>query len=114
MSLAPPHAVTTVSGSGRNAHTDGSAARASFQDLRGITYHDGAVYFVDGVAATLRKMDPATGDVTTVAGSAGRTGHVDGPGSRARFQSPRYMASDGAATLYISDTNGAAIRTFDT
>ena len=86
---------------------------ASFQDLRGVTYHDGAVYLLDSVAATLRKMDPVTGDVTTVAGMAGRTGHVDGPGARARFVSPRYMVSDGETTLYIADTNGAAIRTYD-
>ena len=49
-----------------------------------------------------------------MAGAPGQSRHVDGPGARARFVSPRYMVSDGVTMLYISDTNGAAIRTYNT
>jgi hypothetical protein len=41
------------------------------------------------------------------------TGLVDGFGANARFTSPRYLTSDGIGKLYISDTNGAAIRVFE-
>ena len=45
----------------------GTAAR--FDDLRGLTYYDGLVYFLDSVAGVLGSFDPVTGDVVTLAGT---------------------------------------------
>jgi hypothetical protein len=41
-------------------------------------------------------------------------GTTDGVGMNAQFVSPRYMTSDNSGVLYIADTNGFHIRTFNT
>lgn len=112
--LQAPFAVTTVAGSGNNMVTDGNGVNASFAGVRGITYYAGMLYVVDGNQAVLRSFDPQTGDVLTIAGTPGQTGSQDGTGAQARFVSPRYMTSDNSGMLYIADTNGAKIRTFNT
>jgi hypothetical protein len=114
MDIAPPHAVTTVAGSGANQARDGNGVAAAFAGLRGITYYDGMLYVLDGGNAILRSFDPVSGDVTTIAGTAGQFGQTDGFGAAARFISPRYMATDNSGVLYIADTNGYTIRTYDT
>jgi hypothetical protein len=72
------------------------------------------VWFLDANCATVRRFDPSTSDVITVAGTANMTGTVDGVGPAARFISPRYMATDNSGMLYIADTNGATIRALNT
>ncbi len=114
VSLTPPHAVTTVAGSGTQGYMDGNGAQAQFDGIRGLTYYNGFVYLVDPTAATVRRFNPATGDVVTLAGTPYMTGQTDGIGAAARFVSPRYIASDGSGMLYIADTNGNKIRTFNT
>jgi hypothetical protein len=113
MTVAAPHAVTTVAGSGMDAHTDGNGTAAAFDDIRGLTYYAGYVYLLDGTSATLRRFDPATGDVTTIAGTPYMQGVADGNGAAARFQSPRYMTSDNSGRLFIADTNGQTIRVYN-
>ncbi len=112
--VTPPHAVTTVAGSGANQVADGNGLNADFAGVRGITYYNGIVYVLDGGTAVLRSFDPSTGDVVTIAGAAGQTGQVDDYGTAARFISPRYMASDNSGMLYIADTNGNKIRSYNT
>lgn len=112
--LTPPHPVTTVAGSGTQGHVDGIGDLAQFDDLRGLTYYDGYVYLLDGAASTLRRFDPATRHVLTLAGTPYATGSTDGTGPAARFESPRYMCSDNSGLLYIADTNGHKIRIFNT
>jgi cysteine-rich repeat protein len=114
MSASPPHAVTTVAGSGVAAHVDGIGVAASFDGLRGLTYHAGFVYLLDANAATLRRFDPMTGEVLTLAGQPYVRGTTDGVGAAALFNSPRYMTSDGSGMLYVADTNGATIRSYNT
>jgi cysteine-rich repeat protein len=114
VSLAPPNAVITVAGSGVQGYADGIGVAAQLDSIRGLTYYNGFVYFVDGTAATLRSFNPATGEVLTLAGTPYVTGQVDGIGAAARFISPRYIANDGTGMLYIADTNGSKIRAFNT
>ncbi len=115
ISTSPPYTVRTIH-SGRGATTagafrDGAPGTATFGDVRGLTWYGGSLWIVDTSAAVIRRMDPTTGDVTTVAGMPFVTGPgLDGVGAAARFTSPRYVVSDGSGTIYISDTNGAAIR----
>jgi cysteine-rich repeat protein len=109
-----PFAVSTVAGSGTAGYTDGIGGAAAFDGIRGLTYYNGFVYLLDPTAATVRRFNPATGEVTTLAGTAYMTGQADGLGTAAQFMSPRYMASDGSGMLYIADTNGSKIRSYNT
>jgi cysteine-rich repeat protein len=118
MAVAPPHGVTTVAGPG--GYVDGIGAAAGFDDLRGLTYYGGYVWLLDAVAGTVRRFDPATAEVVTVAGTPYATGcppggaPVDGVGAAAVLCSPRYMASNNSGLLYIGDTNGNTIRSYNT
>jgi cysteine-rich repeat protein len=112
--LTPPFGVTTLAGSGNQAYTDGTGTAAEFEDIRGLTFYSGLIYLLDGTAYTLRQLDLVTAEVSTLAGYPHQTGQVDGFGSAARFVSPRYMASDNSGILFIADTNGNQIRTYNT
>ncbi len=115
VAVAAPHAVTTIAGSaGVQGHVDGVGAAARFDGMRGATYYKGLVYILDEVANTLRSIDPKTGEVKTLAGTPYQMGSVDGIGAAARFNSPRYMASDNSGNLFISETNGSKIRMYNT
>src|SRR5690606_9868025 len=111
--LDPPFAVTTVAGSGSNTTTDGIGTAASFRELRGLTYYNGKIYILDGSDAVLRSFDVQTQEVLTLAGQLGNPGIADGLGTQAQFESPRYMASDNSGMLYIADTNGYHIRSYN-
>jgi hypothetical protein len=111
--LTPPYAVTTVAGSGMQGVVDGTGNAAGFDDNRGLTYYNGYVYMVDANGAVLRRFDPQTNEVLTIAGQPYQTGIMDGMGNQARFLSPRYMTSDNGGMLYIADTNGYHIRSYN-
>ena len=51
----------------------------------------------------VRVICARTGLVSTLAGSAGQCGAVDGVGSEARFNRPGGIAVDGSGTVYVSD-----------
>ncbi|WAS95485.1 hypothetical protein [Nannocystis punicea] len=114
VSLTPPFAVTTVAGDGTTGVADGIGTAATFDDNRGLTYYAGHVYMVDASAAVLRRFDPVTQEVVTLAGLAYENGSADGVGEEARFTSPRDLTSDNSGMLYLADTNGFAIRSFNT
>lgn len=114
ISLTPPFAVTTVAGNGMTGVKDGVGNAATFDDNRGLTYYNGHVYMVDANGAVLRRLDPLTGEVVTLAGQPYMLATVDGVGANAQFVSPRYMTSDNSGMLYVADTNGFHIRSFNT
>ncbi len=114
VSATAPHAVTTLSGTGTMGCVDGPSTMAQYNDIRGLTYYGGFLYYVDAACFTLRRIDPNTGTVVTLAGANGMPARVDGYGIAARFISPRYIASDNSGMLYISDTNGNQIRAYNT
>ncbi|MBN2493739.1 MAG: DUF4215 domain-containing protein [Deltaproteobacteria bacterium] len=125
--------VVTVAGSPNScAAVDGMGASAYFHDIRGLTYEGGYIYLLDGCEEVLRRLDPATGMVVTIAGTRVADPAVtqsppytcpgsfncvsntpaDGYGLAAVFGSPRYMASDRSGNLYITDTNGVSLRSY--
>jgi len=59
----------------------------------------------------IKMLDPATGSLTTFAGT-GVSGHVDGAAAKAQFFEPGGLSVAGD-TLYIADTNNHAVRTID-
>lgn len=136
-------AVTTVAGTANScAAIDGNGNAGLFHGMRGVTYWNNLVYVLDGCEDLLRAYDPASGDVTTIAGTRepdpqvtqsgaytcpdptacnfgnSCAGNVVGPtagvGTSIEFVSPRYMTADNSGNLYIIDTNGQAIFKYDT
>lgn len=113
VSLTPPHATTPLAGNGQQLSVDGFGAAASFDDIRGLTWFKGQVYMVDAAAAVLRRYDPATQEVSTIAGAAYEKSSVDGVGAAARFTGPRHMTGDSSGLLFISDSDGFKVRTYN-
>jgi hypothetical protein len=100
--------VTTLAGSGTIGTADGVGSAASFYSPFGITY-DGAgnLYVYD--KGEIRRVEIATGTVTTVVGSP-TTGSADGVGAAAGLGSQGDVMSDGKGTLFVADTENGAIR----
>ena len=102
--------VTTLAGQAGAGSTDGTGTAASFNGPSGIVADaTGILYVADSLNHTIRKVTPA-GAVTTIAGTAGLSGAVDGAGSAARFHGPQGLVLDAAGNLFVADTNNNAIR----
>jgi DNA-binding beta-propeller fold protein YncE len=109
--------VRTIAGSpDRKGHEDGPAAAARFASPHGVgTLPDGRIAVAEAEGHTLRMLTPAAGaaggyQVSTLAGTPGKSGGADGPALQALFNSPHaaLWGEDGA--LYAPDIGNAAIR----
>jgi len=106
-------AVSHLAGSvGGFGSSDGVGSTASFRNPYGITSDPNnmnVLYVADWGNNTIRKIEINTGTVTTIAGSAGKTGSIDGIGSAARFNKPKGITTDGN-NLYVVDQGNYTIR----
>lgn len=103
--------VSTYAGTAGSAgSTDGTGTAALFNQPSGITVDSsGNLYVADTYNDTIRKI--ASGAVvTTLAGSPGVIGTVDGTGALARFSQPYGITVDSSGNLYIADTRNHTIR----
>lgn len=88
------------------APVDGTGSGAHFSDMTGIVADGlGHLYVADGNNDAIRKVDIATGKVTTFAGKLGMPGNTDGPPGTAMLGYMGGIAFDGAGTLYFADLN---------
>ncbi len=103
--------VTTLAGTANSSGSvDGSGSAARFNFPTGVAVNgSGNIIVADAFNQTIRSITPA-GVVTTLAGSAGLTGSVDGTGSAARFNLPSSVSVDATGTVYVADTNNNTIR----
>ncbi|MGA3068880.1 MAG: NHL repeat-containing protein [Terracidiphilus sp.] len=111
LKITPAGVVMTLAGTPDvRGHADGIGSAASFIYPIGIAT-DGAanVYVADKVSNTIRKITPA-GVVTTLAGTAGITGHTDGMGGDASFNGPVGVATDSTGNVYVADYGNDIIR----
>ena len=113
VTLPPSNVVTTLAGGNLFdfGDQDGMGDRARLQHPLGIAIHDGRVLIADTYNHKIKMLDPASGKVTTVAGT-GQPGHVDGAAARAQFYEPGGLAVCGHV-VYVADTNNHAVRTLD-
>lgn len=106
--------ITTVAGDGTAGYTgdNGAATSAELNNPKEIAV-DGAgnLYIADASNNVIRKINAATGTITTVAGTgtAGYTGD-NGAATSAELYHPDGVAVDGAGNLYIADTLNDVVR----
>ena len=103
--------VSTLAGKALySGSADGTGSTARFGGPWGLAVDAaGNVFVADSGNHTIRKITPA-GVVTTLAGSAGKKGLVDGSGASARFSLPAGVAVDSAGNIYVADRGNNAIR----
>ncbi|GAA3972208.1 hypothetical protein GCM10022407_17520 [Hymenobacter antarcticus] len=109
--ITPLGAVTTVAGlAGSKGSADGLGVAARFYHPVGLALDaSGTLFVTDADNHTIRKLTPA-GQVTTLAGTAGRKGSADGTGAAAQFNLPQGVAVDTHGTVYVADTENHTVR----
>lgn len=81
---------------------DGASSQARFVEPLGVTTDTGGnTYVADCGANTVRKID-SSGNTTTLAGTSGQAGSVDGTGSAALLNCPRGIVADGLGNVYVT------------
>jgi hypothetical protein len=107
--------LTTIAGSGTIGFSGdgGLGTQALLASPSGLTV-DGAgfVYVADTGNHAIRRIDPITGIITTVAGQLGQQGYTgDGKAATsAKFTSPEGVCFDLAGNMIIADTGNNVIR----
>lgn len=103
--------VSTFAGmAGVSGATDGIGTSARFTTPYGVAVDSGNnIYVADSGNATVRKITGGQ-SVTTLAGTAGVTGALDGTGGAAQFNEPYGIVVDIANTVYVTDSTSNTIR----
>jgi sugar lactone lactonase YvrE len=107
--------VTTLAGiAGNPGSLDATGTAATFHTPYGITTDGTSLFVADTGNNTIRKIDIASGLVSTLTGTAGVPGSTDGPLAVATFNLPCGITMDGTGTsLYVADTGNSTIRKID-
>ena len=110
MELPPVNQVRTLAGGDlfEFGDRDGVGDDVRLQHPLGVALAGGSVYVADTYNHRIKVMDPASGRVSTWAGT-GDSGHEDGPAAQARFYEPGGLSAT-STVLYVADTNNHAIR----
>jgi len=107
--------VTTIAGtsgplSSDDGTADGTGTAAHFNQPNGITTDGTNLYVTDSYTNTIRKVVISTGEVTTLSGIAGITGHVDtADGTPPSFDTPVGITTDGTS-FFVADSYNNTIR----
>jgi DNA-binding beta-propeller fold protein YncE len=109
--IAPGGMVTTFAGTaGLAGSTDATGPAARFWGPRGVaTDSSGNVYVADRNNGTIRFITPGA-VVTTLAGTPGNIGFLDGTGGAAKFDYPNGPIVDSAGNVFVADSLNHAIR----
>lgn len=109
--------LTTIAGTGRKGYAGdgGPAIRALLNEPYEVRFDSGGrVYFVEMRNHVVRRLDAATGIISTVAGTGEKGFSGDGgPATRARLSSPHSIALDSGDHVYICDIGNHRIRRVD-
>ena len=121
---AQTQVITTIAGTGLQGYSgdDGPATQAALhfeagsnpEPGGGIAYASGAVYIADTENNRIRRLDLATGIITTIAGH-GEPGYSgDGGAAKdAALNHPRDLEIGPDGELYVADTDNARVRAID-
>lgn len=99
----------------KSGHLDGMGMAARLWSPQGLVLaDDGYMYFSEAGNHTVRRIELATGMVSTFVGMGGgglgSYGSTDGTGTAARFYAPDGLAIGSDGNLYVADTNNSTIR----
>lgn len=110
--LALDGSTTLVAGHPTNAgYVDGIGAAARFNLLLSLSLSATGQLFVADVAnSMIRRINPATGEVSAWAGMAPQSGRVDGEGAQARFADMGPSCVDANGNVYVVDTQAKTLR----
>jgi len=101
--------VTTLAGTGTAGSNDGPGVQATFSSPMGLCTDGTNLYVADNNGNRIRKIDLASGEVSTVAG--GGMGSTNGIGAGASFSSPYHLAlKSGYSRLFVADSGNHMIR----
>jgi len=108
--ISPDGTVTTIAGGTSAGSADGVGAQASFNAPRGLAVDSsGDIYVADTNNDDIRKITP-NGTVTTIAGTPGQAGDLDGPANQALFDEPRGVSVDASGNIYVTDSGNGVVR----
>lgn len=112
--IDPKYIINTVAGNGTNGSTGdgGPATSAALSNPSGVAVDaSGNIYICNSGINKVRKVDAATGNISTYAGtgSSGSAGD-GGAATSAQLASPEGVVLDAAGNVYIGDTGGQRIR----
>ena len=109
-------AVTTVGGAaGQPGTLDATGADARFREPEGLAFdRASSTFFVgDTDNNTIRSVVFPSLAVSTIAGSAGTAGAMDGVGANASFSKPKAVALDGNGNPLVADAVNQSVRRVD-
>lgn len=90
---------------------DGPALSSRFNNPHGIAVDSvGVAYIADRYNHTIRKYDPISGEVSTLAGKPSESGDIDGSGEEARFFEPWGLCVTPDGIVYVADTKNNKIK----
>ena len=109
--------ITTVAGNGEVGYSGdaGPAIEAALNNPFDVVFDvAGNLIFTDTFSHCIRRVDAASGVITTIAGTTevGYSGD-GGPAMAVRFNEPYGMATDGSGALYVADRLNAVVRRID-
>ena len=109
--------IVTIAGTGAEGYSGdgGPATEATFKQPYSLQVaSNGDVYVVDRLNYVIRKIDAATGIITTIAGTGEQAYGGDGrPAVQAKFREPNDCFLDGRGGLLIADVQDQRIRRLD-
>lgn len=109
--------ISTIAGSGEPGFSGdgGPATRAALNEPYGVVLDArGNLYFADRLNARVRRIEAASGAITTVAGTGEQGSDGDGgPAAEARLVEPNGVALDPRGRLLIADVAAHRVRAVD-
>jgi len=115
--ITPDGTITTVAGTGVPGFggDGGPGTSARLNRPRGVALdRSGRLLIADNVNNRIRRLDPATGTITTIAGTGVWGSWGDGgQATAAQLAGPHGVAVGPDGTMYIADTGNARVRRVD-